>query len=542
MTYHWRVIESSSRSSTWVWVAMIGLLVLVLGLGAAVVAMWSNNRVGAVDAAPVVDATEARVTAEPVASAPERTAGASEIARTWGDSVYLITADGCGVVSGGSGWVLDEDHIVTNWHVVNNDLTPTVTDRQGRTMAASVIGGGWEPDIAVLRVEGDLAEPLSWADTSGLVEGQDLVAMGYPAPAGDFTVTPSTVLSFQKAGEQRQAIRTDGQLDKGNSGGPALTLDGRVAGVVTQMAMNEGGFQLVPLIFTADALEATVAGIVADPGDVEPECDDQLPSLPEDWYGEWEDYEVADVPFGYGDDAQLDALVDACTSGDMDACDELYWAAGFGTDYEGVATSCGGASHSGYGTCAWAADIEAEAAEQAASEASALAAFASSCEGGDMQACDDLAWDAEYGSAEYELAQTCGGHYPDGWGNCVSRARDAEAEAAAAELVASLVASCEGGDMQACDDLFWEAPYGSAEYEVVESCGGHYPDGFGDCVDRAADALHIDELRSSCAAGDFQACDDLWFESWTGSEDAQFGLTCGNRIEPAYGECARILG
>lgn len=521
---------------------MIGLLVLVLGLGAAVVAMWSTSRVGTVKAAPVVDETEARVTAEPVASAPEEDPGASEIARAWGDSVYLITAEGCDVVGTGSGWVLDEDHIVTNWHVVNNDMTPTVTDRHGSTIAASVIGGSPDPDIAVLRVDGDLAEPLSWADTNDLVEGQDLVALGYPAPAGDFTVTPSSVLSFQKAGEQRQAIRTDGQLDKGNSGGPALTVDGRVAGVVTEMALNDGGLQLVPLLFTADALEATVADIIADPEDVEPECDVELPVLPEDWNGDWEGYEVADVPFGYGDDAQLDALVDDCTGGDMDACDELFWAAGFGTDYEAVASSCGGHSHSAYGTCAWAASMEAEAAEQAASEAAALAAFASSCEGGDMQACDDLSWEADYGTAEYDLAQTCGGHYPDGWGDCVGRAEAAAVEAAAAESLAALVASCEGGDMQACDDLFWEAQYGSPEYEVVESCGGHYPDGFGDCVDRAADALHTDELRSSCAAGDFKACDDLWLESPAGSDDAQFGLTCGNRIEQGYGACARTLG
>ncbi|WP_062076723.1 DUF4190 domain-containing protein [Demequina globuliformis] len=44
----------------------------------------------------------------------------------------------------------------------------------------------------------------------------------------------------------------------------------------------------------------------------------------------------------YGDDADLDALYDQCEAGDNGACNELYWASDFGSEYESFAETCGG--------------------------------------------------------------------------------------------------------------------------------------------------------------------------------------------------------
>src|SRR5690606_31757069 len=143
------------------------------------------------------------------------------------------------------------------------------------------------------------------------------------------------------------AIRTDGALDKGNSGGPALTRTGQVAGVVTEMAANDG-LQLVPLLYTATTLEAVVDDMIEDPEPVEPDCDPDFDVLPD---GDWAD-DLPERASDYGDDPALDALYDRCSSGDMGACDDLYWRSGFGTEYEAMATSCGGAASSPvYGLC-----------------------------------------------------------------------------------------------------------------------------------------------------------------------------------------------
>lgn len=54
----------------------------------------------------------------------------------------------------------------------------------------------------------------------------------------------------------------------------------------------------------------------------------------------------------YGDNAELDALWDACEGGDDAACDDLYWESGVGTEYEEFGRTCGGRSEDGIaGTC-----------------------------------------------------------------------------------------------------------------------------------------------------------------------------------------------
>lgn len=409
----------------------------------------------------------------------------AELAQKYGDSVFKVETAGCEVEGWGSAWVLDDQHLVTNWHVVSNDPTPALVSRDGRTrLSGTVIGGHLEPDVAVIRVDGgQLPDPLPWAETDDLREGQEIVSLGYPVPEGDFAVTPSTIISFQRSGSTREAIRGDGALDRGNSGGPALTRTGEVAGVATLMVQEASQLQMVPLLFTTDALRASVDKILDDPQEVDADCDPTFGTLPDDWAPDFDDWSFG--PQAYGDDASLDALYDACAAGDLGACDDLWWSSAPGSDYEAFAMTCGGRVGDGaYGNCELQAeweqqerDREAEERRQAEADAAALAALVTACRGGDMQACDDLSWEARWGTTEYDVAETCGGHYPDGYGSCVDRAAEA------AELTA-LVSACQGGDMQACDDLYWAADYGSPEQAVADDCGGRYPGDGGMCVYR----------------------------------------------------------
>ncbi|MGD8200907.1 trypsin-like peptidase domain-containing protein [Ornithinimicrobium sp. W1679] len=514
----------------WVLILVGALLAVLVGGGGLVLGLGLGGDDGgaaAPDPAPVPVAA----TVEPAASTATPTDGSNdgeqdedddlandELAERYGDSVLQVEAEGCGVEGSGSAWVLDERHLVTNWHVVSVDPEPEVVSRDGdRRWSGTVVGGGSDPDVAVIRVDEDLPDALDWADTDDLREGQDIVSLGFPAPEGDFAVTPSTILSFQMAGGTREAIRGDGALDYGNSGGPALTRDGEVAGVATAMVRESNQLQMVPLLFTTDALRPTVEQILADPGAVEPECDPVYASLPDEWAPDFEGWS-SEGPQSYGDDTELDALQDRCEAGDLDACDDLWAASPWGSDYEAVGNSCGGTTDEpAYGSCRlqsdWAeqdaqwerdqaeaeaereqaeearraqeqaeADAERAAEEQARAEAdAALAALLSACQGRDMQACDDLQWEAEYGSAAYQVAESCGGFYPDGWSSCVDR------EAGAAELQ-TLVGSCQAGDMQACDDLWFAAPSGSVEEQLGADCGGFYPGQGPGCVWAEEDA------------------------------------------------------
>lgn len=132
--------------------------------------------------------------------------------------------------------------------------------------------GTWSTrDVAVIRVDERLDQSLEWVPAAGISEGAHLLGLGYPVPDSDFTATPGTAISFQMAGRERQAIRTDAALDRGSSGGPALDSRGRVVGLVTEMATSDG-FQDVPLLFTWEALSSHVERFISEPRSVEADC------------------------------------------------------------------------------------------------------------------------------------------------------------------------------------------------------------------------------------------------------------------------------
>lgn len=264
---------------------------------------------------------------------------AEEIASEFGPSVWRVESSGCGEIWTGTAFAIDEHHLVTNHHVVANNTVPSLVSRDGERVTATVIGWSERPDVAVLRVDEPQARWLEWAPTDELRVGQAIVALGYPVPATDFTVTPGNILSFQSRTDVTEAVRTNAAIDRGNSGGPALDSQGRVVGVVTEMAPNWDGFQLVPLVFTHDALSELIDDFLSDPDEPEVDCDD-VPwwdydddsSYPDSWWGD------ADT---YGDDADLDVLWDACDDGDFEACDDLWYLSPIDSDYEEFGDTCG---------------------------------------------------------------------------------------------------------------------------------------------------------------------------------------------------------
>ena len=111
--------------------------------------------------------------------------------------------------------------------------------------------------------------------------------------------------------------------------------------------------------------------------------------------------------------------------------------------------------------------------------------------------------------------------------------------------------SCAAGSGQACDDLFFQAPLGSEYERFGTTCGDRFTvvgqfcaselDSADPGVDTRGDDAALDALWDSCAAGDGQACDDLYFESPLGSDYERFGDTCGDRFTDASVLCANEL-
>jgi serine protease Do len=182
------------------------------------------------------------------------------------DSVVLVrTFDESGRSGQGSGFVYDSQHIVTNEHVVGGTSAIEVRFTDGTWHDATVVGTDVYSDLAVLRVTSipDIAAPLELVDGEVTV-GQRVLAIGNPfglsgsASAGIVSGVNRTLPAANNFSIP-DAIQTDAAVNPGNSGGPLVTLDGRVAGVI-----NSGSGDNIGFAISAPLMSRVVPALVQD--------------------------------------------------------------------------------------------------------------------------------------------------------------------------------------------------------------------------------------------------------------------------------------
>ncbi|GAB3675408.1 trypsin-like peptidase domain-containing protein [Halopiger thermotolerans] len=182
----------------------------------------------------------------------------TEVYRNTIDSVVLVTVS-LGTTGGrggggglGSGFVVDDQHIVTNNHVVQGATEGGIEIQFNNQewATASIVGTDPYSDIAVLSVEDmpDSAEPLPLVESEPAI-GQEVLAIGNPLGL-DASVTQGIVSGTNRvlpspAGTSIPAtIQTDAPINPGNSGGPLVNLEGEVLGIVFAGASQTIGFAI----------------------------------------------------------------------------------------------------------------------------------------------------------------------------------------------------------------------------------------------------------------------------------------------------------
>ena len=150
-------------------------------------------------------------------------------------------------MSMGTGFLISADgYLITNHHVVDgaDEIYVRLTDR--RELKASLVGSDAQTDIAVLKVEASGLPFLRMGTSRDLKPGQWVVAIGSPF-GFENSVTAGIVsavgrASFDPSQQYVPFIQTDVAINRGNSGGPLLDIEGRVVGVNSQIYSNTGGF------------------------------------------------------------------------------------------------------------------------------------------------------------------------------------------------------------------------------------------------------------------------------------------------------------
>jgi len=154
------------------------------------------------------------------------------------DSVVRIQGLGCGGIISGSGFVVRNDLVATNAHVVAGIASPIVEDSNGRHRA-EVISFDPNLDLAVLKVSGLAGKPLN-IDLSNINSGMPGAVLGYPG-GGPFNAGPAAVMEeFDAIGQniygnqktERDVYEIQATVIPGNSGGPLIEENGSVMGVV----------------------------------------------------------------------------------------------------------------------------------------------------------------------------------------------------------------------------------------------------------------------------------------------------------------------
>jgi S1-C subfamily serine protease len=141
----------------------------------------------------------------------------------------------------GSGFILDRaGHVLTNFHVIADANRIEVKTSDKHTYKATIVGSDKMHDLALLQINAPNLQPVTLADSSDLIVGQKVYAIGNHFGLNG-TMTRGIISSIRsirgpEGGPIEDAIQTDAAINPGNSGGPLLNSRGEVIGINTLIA------------------------------------------------------------------------------------------------------------------------------------------------------------------------------------------------------------------------------------------------------------------------------------------------------------------
>ncbi len=180
-------------------------------------------------------------------------------------------------IGGGTGFFVSADgYLITNKHVVDQEgVEYTAVTQDGETYNVEVVAKDPSLDVAILKIDADTDFPfLAFAETENIRLGETVVAIGNALAEFPNSVSVGVVSGLSRdiiAGDGfrfRESleglIQTDAAINRGNSGGPLLNLNGEVIGVNVAMA---GGGENIGFALPSDVVRSVYES-VAEHGEI----------------------------------------------------------------------------------------------------------------------------------------------------------------------------------------------------------------------------------------------------------------------------------
>ena len=249
--------------------AMGGWVVAALAL-AALAWTWTRSTPAPPPSSRPAAAVEAT---PPAAPAPHAAAVRAAPAQPAADSLEEVVGRGISAVVGvetsrgrGSAFFVSGDTLLTNLHVVAGSSYVTVRRSNGATATAYVGATAADYDLAVLKLSGAAANPVTipLGSAGELRPGQEVIAIGSPLGLQN-SVTRGIVSSVRQMGPVT-VVQTDAAINHGNSGGPLLDRNGNAIGICTFILGNapfpgaQGGSQGLNFAVAIDHAKALLEG------------------------------------------------------------------------------------------------------------------------------------------------------------------------------------------------------------------------------------------------------------------------------------------
>jgi serine protease DegQ len=236
-----RIGAATRRHERWAWAALAVTLSVAAGWPA-----WMRHDKQIPTFEQIDSAMRESIAKEPLESAAARAYEAiiGSVVRVVGEQPAdrVDPKEGEERKSVGTGVVIvDKGIILTNLHVVHGASRIKVTFSTGLESEAHLINVQPENDLAVLQAVNrpDELEAATMRSTGGLRPGDEVIAVGYPfgiGPSASQGVVSGLKREFRSPEGKRiltNLIQFDAAANPGNSGGPLVTMDGHVVGIVT---------------------------------------------------------------------------------------------------------------------------------------------------------------------------------------------------------------------------------------------------------------------------------------------------------------------
>ncbi len=212
-----------------------------------------------------------KTTAKASNNLPRRSPFSDLFGDDWGDLFGDRGGRSMPQQASGSGVIISEDgYIVTNNHVVEgaDDITVTLSNR--RSFKAKLVGTDPSSDLGILKIEAKGLPFILYGNSDEVKIGQWVLAVGYPlnlettVTAGIVSAKGRTLEINRRKSESpiESFIQTDAAVNPGNSGGPLVSVDGKLIGINSAIASPTGSYAGYSFTIPVNIVKKVMADLV----------------------------------------------------------------------------------------------------------------------------------------------------------------------------------------------------------------------------------------------------------------------------------------